>query len=197
MLTRLEGITDGFATNQLVHSLQTATLAEQAGADPEMIVASLCHDIGKVISVFGHPDIAAAILRPYVRDDVYQVIRVHQDFQGRHYYQHFGGDTNLRERHRDQPWFDSRQVFADEWTRSPSIPTRITTARSLAMVREAFARPVNNHAEAGYGGGGRAPVREHLVGRSSQSPLVTRARSIFAARSRPVTRRADTTAGAP
>ena len=67
MLSRLEAITDGFATNQLVHSLQTATLAEAAGADQEVIVASLCHDIGKVVSVFGHPDIAAAILAPYVR----------------------------------------------------------------------------------------------------------------------------------
>src|SRR6478735_7048732 len=81
MLERLEGITDGFATNQLVHSLQTATLAERAGADEEMIVASLCHDIGKIVSVFGHPEIAAAILRPYVRDDVYQAIKAHQDFQ--------------------------------------------------------------------------------------------------------------------
>ena len=42
-------------------------------------------------------EIAAAILRPYVRDDVYQAIRVHQDFQGRHYYHHFGGDVNARE----------------------------------------------------------------------------------------------------
>ena len=99
MLRRLEGITDGFATNQLVHSLQTATLAERAGADQEMVVASLCHDIGKIVSVFGHPEIAASILRPYVRDDVYQVIRAHQDFQGRHYYHHFGGDVNARDRY--------------------------------------------------------------------------------------------------
>jgi predicted HD phosphohydrolase len=144
MLTRLEGITDGFATNQLVHSLQTATLAEQADADPEMIVASLCHDIGKVISVFGHPDIAAAILRPYVRDDVYQVIRVHQDFQGRHYYQHFGGDTNLRERHRDQPWFDLAAQFADEWDQVAFDPDAHYESLDhfAPMVREVFARPV-------------------------------------------------------
>src|SRR3954454_16580647 len=66
MLERLEGITDGFATNQLVHAPQTAPLAEGPAPDEQMIVASLCHDIGKIISVFGHPDIAAAILRPYV-----------------------------------------------------------------------------------------------------------------------------------
>src|SRR6201747_2702085 len=71
MLRRLEGITDGFATNQLVHALQTATFAQKAGADPELIVASLCHDVGKLISVMNHPSIAAEILKPYVREEVY------------------------------------------------------------------------------------------------------------------------------
>ena len=46
MLRKLEAITDGFATNQLVHSLQTATRAERAGPDEEVVIASLCHDIG-------------------------------------------------------------------------------------------------------------------------------------------------------
>lgn len=145
MLTRLETITDGFATNQLVHSLQTATLAEQAGADQEMIVASLCHDIGKVVSVFGHPDIAAAILRPYVRDDVYQVIRVHQDFQGRHYYAHFGRDTNLRENHRGQSWYALAEQFADEWDQVAFDPdAHYEPLEHFApMVREVFAKPRN------------------------------------------------------
>ena len=44
-------ITDGFATDQLTHCLQTATRAERAGADDEVVVASLCHDIGKAVSV--------------------------------------------------------------------------------------------------------------------------------------------------
>ena len=77
MLERLEAITDGFNTNQLVHALQTATLAERAGADEELIVASLCHDIGKLISVFNHPAIAAEILKPYVRDEVYDLSLIH------------------------------------------------------------------------------------------------------------------------
>ena len=76
MLRQLGDITDGFATDQLTHCLQTATLAERAGADEEMVFASLCHDIGKVISVFNHPAIAAEMIRPYVRDEVYQAIQV-------------------------------------------------------------------------------------------------------------------------
>ena len=115
MLERLEGITDGFATNQLVHSLQTATLAERAGADEEMVFASLLHDIGKAVSVPNHPEIAAAIIKPYVRADVYEVIRAHQDFQGRHYYHHFGGDPNARDKYEGAPWFALAAQFADEW----------------------------------------------------------------------------------
>src|SRR5439155_1007454 len=58
---------------------------------------------------------AAEILKPYVRDEVCSMIRAHQDFQGRHYYQHFGGDPDAREQYRGQPWFDLAARFADEW----------------------------------------------------------------------------------
>jgi predicted HD phosphohydrolase len=115
MLRQLEGITDGFATNQLVHACQTATLAEKAGADDEMVFAALNHDIGKVVSVFNHPAIAAEMIRPFVGDDVYHVIKYHQDFQGRHYYAHFGKDPNMRDEYRGEPWFDLAEQFADEW----------------------------------------------------------------------------------
>src|SRR6476659_5998235 len=64
MLRQCADITDGFATDQLTHCLQTATLAEKAGADNEVIFASLCHDVGKVISTFNHPAIAAEIIKP-------------------------------------------------------------------------------------------------------------------------------------
>jgi predicted HD phosphohydrolase len=125
MLRALEGITDGFAVDQLVHSLQTATRAERAGADDEVVVASLCHDIGKVVSVFNHPRIAAEILRPYVRPEVTEMILVHQDFQGRHYYHHFGGDPDAREQHRAAlapEQFELAARFADEWDQQAFDP---------------------------------------------------------------------------
>src|SRR5437588_4770878 len=94
LLQLLSTKVDGFATDQLTHCLQTATLAEKAGADQEVIVASLCHDIGKAVSVPNHGAIAAEMLRPYVRPDVAWMLQVHQDFQGKHYYHHFGADPN-------------------------------------------------------------------------------------------------------
>ncbi len=126
MLRQLADITDGFATDQLTHSLQTATLAERAGADDEMVFASLCHDIGKVVSVFNHPAIAAEMIRPFVRDDVCNAIRYHQDFQGRHYYAHFGKDPDARDQHTGQPWFDLAARFADEWDQVAFDPNHDT-----------------------------------------------------------------------
>ncbi len=122
MLRSLSDITDGFAVDQLTHSLQAATLAERGGADEEMIFASLLHDIGKAVSVPNHPEIAASIIKPYVRDDVYHVIWAHQDFQGRHYYHHFGGDPNARDRYAGAPWFDLAAKFADEWDQTAFDP---------------------------------------------------------------------------
>jgi predicted HD phosphohydrolase len=143
MLRSLADITDGFATDQLTHCLQTATRAERAGADREMIVASLCHDIGKAVSVPNHPAIAAEILKPYVRDEVYQTIRAHQDFQGRHYYQHFGGDPNARVKYREEPWFDLAARFADEWDQTSFDPDYDTEPLEHfePLVKELFSHP--------------------------------------------------------
>src|SRR3954453_1500437 len=146
MLQSLENITVGFAVDQLVHSLQTATRAERAGADDEVVVAALCHDIGKVVSVPNHPRIAAEILRPYVRDEVYKMILVHQDFQGRHYYHHFGGDPNARETHRDElteDEFTLAEKFADQWDQIAFDPAYDTLplAHFEDKVRKVFGNP--------------------------------------------------------
>jgi predicted HD phosphohydrolase len=143
MLRSLAEITDGFAVDQLTHSLQTATRAERAGADNEVVVAALCHDIGKAVSVPNHPGIAAAILRPYVCDEVYKMILVHQDFQGRHYYAHFGGDPDAREQHRDALTVDEfalAERFADEWDQVAFDPAYDTLPLEHfePRVREAF-----------------------------------------------------------
>ncbi len=143
MLRSLATITDGFAVDQLTHSLQTATRAERAGADEEMVVASLCHDVGKAVSVLNHPQISAEILKPYVADDIYEVIAAHQDFQGRHYYAFVGADPDARERYRGQPWFATAERFADDWDQAsfdPDYPTE-PLEHFEPMVRAVFGRP--------------------------------------------------------
>ena len=131
----------GFAVDQLTHSLQTATLAERAGADTEVVIASLCHDIGKAVGVPNHPRIAAEILRPYVRDEVRWMVEVHQDFQGRHYFHHLGADPS-REQHRGHESFALAEQFADEWDQIAFDPDYDTLPLEHfeARVREVFSR---------------------------------------------------------
>lgn len=143
LLRSLASVTDGFATDQLTHSLQTATRAERAGADDEVVFASLVHDIGKAVSVPNHPAIAAEMIRPYVRDDVYRMIKHHQDFQGRHYYEYFGGDPNAREQYRGESFFELTEQFADEWDQTSFDPDYDTLPLDHfePLVREITARP--------------------------------------------------------
>jgi len=108
--------------DQLHHMLQTATMARRANASDEMVLISLVHDVGKYISVANHGAIAAEIVKPYVSRDAYHIVRTHQDFQGRHYYEHFGMDPTLRERHRNEPWFKQAEVFTDEWDQAAFDP---------------------------------------------------------------------------
>lgn len=115
MLRKLGDIYGGFGVSQLHHALQTATMAKRANATDEVVLASLCHDVGKAISIPNHGEISASILRKYVSPDVYQVILTHQDFQGRHYYEFFGQPANLRDQYRAQPWFALAEKFTDEW----------------------------------------------------------------------------------
>ena len=81
MLKQAESLTLGFGTDQLHHALQTATMARRAGAEDEMVLISLIHDIGKVINVPNHGQIAAEMIKPYVSEDAYHIIRTHQDFR--------------------------------------------------------------------------------------------------------------------
>jgi predicted HD phosphohydrolase len=143
MLAQLEEQVDGFAVNQLQHGLQTATRAARDGASEEMIVAALCHDIGKVISVENHPAIAAEILKPYVSPETYEIVRTHQDFQGRHYYALMGRDPEARGQYADEPWYDLARRFTDEWDQTSFDPEYDTLPISYfdPMIARVFARP--------------------------------------------------------
>lgn len=143
MLRSLQAQVSGFAVDQLVHALQTATRAERAGADDEIVVSALCHDIGKVISVPNHPAIGAEILRPYVREECYWVVRTHQDFQGKHYYKLLDRNPNERDKYADAPWFDLAVRFTDEWDQKGFDPDYDTLPLEhfADRVLETFATP--------------------------------------------------------
>jgi len=142
ILRSMEALTQGFVIDQLQHSLQTATRAERGGADLDMVVASLCHDIGKTLSNANHPAIAAEMIRPFVSPDAYWVVKVHQDFQGLHYYGRMGLDPMMRNKHADHPAFALAAKFADEWDQTAFDPDYDTLPLEHfePMVREVFSR---------------------------------------------------------
>jgi len=143
ILRSMRGLVQGFQIDQLEHCLQTATRAERAGADVDMIVASLCHDMGKTISNANHPAIAAEMIRPWVSPDVYWIVKVHQDFQGMHYYERMGLDPMMRLKHQDHPAYELAAVFADEWDQTAFDPDyeSFPLEHFEPMVREVFGRP--------------------------------------------------------
>ena len=114
-LARLEAIEVGFAANQLTHSLMAGTLARRAGASDEEVVAALCHDLGKLFSIPNHGPIAAEMLKPYVREDIYHAIYWHQEFQGRYYFEHLGKDPEGRERFKGESWYGFAEKLVDDW----------------------------------------------------------------------------------
>ena len=53
----------GFRIDRLQHSLQSATRAEADGADIEMIVGALIHDLGDDLAPHNHSQLAACSIR--------------------------------------------------------------------------------------------------------------------------------------
>jgi predicted HD phosphohydrolase len=122
MLRGLQHGLGGYAVTRLEHSLQTATRARRDGADEELIVAALIHDIGDDLAPYNHSEIAAGILRPYVRPEVTWIVEQHGLFQSYYYAHHQGGDRNGRDRHRDHPWYKACHDFCANWDQSSFDP---------------------------------------------------------------------------
>ena len=78
----------GFPVDRLEHSVQTATRAERDGRDDEYIICALLHDIGDVLTPYNHPDVAAAILKPFVSSANHWMVENHGVFQGYYFWHH-------------------------------------------------------------------------------------------------------------
>lgn len=121
-LRLLDGDYGGFAVDRLTHSLQTATLAMRDGRDEEYVVAALLHDIGDTLAPNNHPEIGAAILKPYVSERVHWIVQHHGIFQGYYFWHHIGMDRNTREKFRDHAWFDDCAEFCEIYDQAAFEP---------------------------------------------------------------------------
>ena len=109
----LDGDYGGFPVDRLQHSLQTATRAHRAGEREEYVVAALLHDIGDTLGSYNHPDVAAAILKPFVDERLHWMVEHHGIFQGYYFFHHLGLDRDMREQFRGHPYFDDTARFCE------------------------------------------------------------------------------------
>ncbi|WP_298172221.1 HD domain-containing protein [Novosphingobium sp.] len=142
-LKLLDGDFGGFPIDRLTHSLQTATRAHRDGRPESYVVMALLHDIGDTLGSYNHPEIAAAILQPFVSEEEHWICRNHGAFQGYYYFHYLGIDRNVREKHRDNPHFDACAEFCAKYDQSAFDPDYDTLPLDFfePMVRRVLARP--------------------------------------------------------
>lgn len=140
-LRLLDGDYGGFAVDRLTHSLQTATMALRDGRDEEYVVCALLHDIGDTLAPTNHPEIAAAIVKPWVSEKNHWIVEHHGIFQGYYFWHYLGGDRNDRERFREHAYFDACAEFCELYDQRAFDPAAETLPLSEfePMVRRVFA----------------------------------------------------------
>ncbi len=153
-LARLDTGLAGYPVSRLGHSLQAATRALRDGADTELVVAALVHDVGDDLAPYNHAEVAAAILRPYVRAEVSWIVEQHGLFQSYYYAHHYDRDRNGRERFRGHRWFDACAAFCERWDQlsfDPAYPSE-PLERFVPLLREVFGRPAHDPRYVGAAG---------------------------------------------
>ena len=141
-LERLGDSIQGYQVSRLQHSLQSASLAEADGADIETIVAALVHDLGDELAPENHSQLAAAIIRPYVRAEVTWIIEMHGLFQMKYYAHFYGRDPHGHLAFKDHPWYASCWRFCERYDQAafdPATPTK-PLSHFEPMLREVFSR---------------------------------------------------------
>jgi predicted HD phosphohydrolase len=158
-LVGLDESLSGYQVTRLGHSLQAATRAWAAGADDDWVVCALLHDIGDIFAPYNHDEYAAAILKPFVREQCTWVVEKHGDFQRLYFAHHTGGNPHARDRYKDHLYFDDCAAFCADWDQvsfDPAYPTK-DIAFFQPAVERVFARKAYDPAVI------REGVREPLV----------------------------------
>ena len=128
--------------DRMEHCLQCATRAHRDGADEEMVVAALLHDIGDELAPYNHCELGAAVLRPYVSERTYWIVKYHGIFQAHYYARHVGLDPDARERYRNSPYYADCVEFCEKWDQESFDPGFQSLPLEFfePMVRRIFAR---------------------------------------------------------
>ncbi|PLK27893.1 HD domain-containing protein [Novosphingobium sp. TH158] len=144
-LKLLDGDHGGFPIDRLQHCLQTATRAHRDGRDEGYVIMALLHDIGDTLGTYNHPDIAAAMIRPFVSQELHWICEQHGAFQGYYFFHHLGWDRNVRDRFRGHPHFEACAEFCEKYDQAAFDPAYDTAPLEFfePMLRRVMARPIN------------------------------------------------------
>jgi predicted HD phosphohydrolase len=145
-LKLLDGDFGGFPVDRLTHCLQTATRAQRDGRPDDYVVMALIHDIGDTLGAFNHPDIAAAIIKPFVSEELLWITQHHGIFQGVNFFHHIGLNRDMREQFRGHEHFAACEEFIDKYD-CPSFDPAYDTfplSHFEPMVMKLFERPINS-----------------------------------------------------
>ncbi len=115
LLGLLKGPTLGYRIDRYEHSLQSATRAYRNDEPVDFVVGALLHDVADGFAPENHSAAAAAVLAPYVDEEVRWVVEHHGLFQGYYYFHHHGGDRHARDRCRESPHFDRCADFCHSY----------------------------------------------------------------------------------
>ena len=131
-----------YKISRLDHVLQTATRAEKDGADNEMIVCALLHDIGDVLAPTNHAQVAAALLRPYVSEKNYWIVLHHGLFQGYYWMHHYDKDRDARDKLKDHPYYEACVEFCARWDQVSFDPNYDTypLEHFIPVLKEVFSK---------------------------------------------------------
>lgn len=142
-LKLLDGDFGGFPIDRLHHCLQSATLAHRDGRDEAYVVCALLHDIGDTLGTYNHPDIDAAILKPFVSEANMWMVQHHGIFQGYNFFHHIGLDRNMRDQFKGHPHAEQTAEFVEKYDNPAFDPLAETLPLSFfePMVRRVMAAP--------------------------------------------------------
>ena len=144
-LKLLDGDYGGFPIDRYSHCLQTATLALRDGRDEEYVVCALLHDIGDTLGCYNHPDVAAAILKPFVVEANLWMVQNHGIFQGYNFFHHIGMNRDMRDMFKGHAHYARTEEFIELYDNPAFDPKGETLpiAEFEPMLRRVFAQPRN------------------------------------------------------
>jgi predicted HD phosphohydrolase len=143
MLESGRGPTLGYQIDRYTHSLQTATRALRDGRDEEYVICALLHDIGDTLGTMNHPDIAAAILKPFVSEENHWMVQHHGIFQGHYFFHHIGLDRDMRDNFKAHPSYERTAEFCELYD-NPAFDARAETlpiSEFMPMLQRVMAQP--------------------------------------------------------